>query len=143
MYDMTSPIHNHECIPLPSSTVNENSTDGSYHQHQDPIPVTDVSNKEGHPNSVEMDDGSGDTAVTNVYSNHDGRHYHNHQHHHPQQQLINNNCYENHENNSISQNIISSNNDNSSYCSLLYCYNGSPTITDPSIIEYIRQFATR
>jgi len=141
MYDMTSPIHNHVGIPVPSSTVNENSTDGSYHQHQDPI--TDESNKEGHPNSVEMDDGSGDTAVTNVYSNHDGRHYHNHQHHHPQQQLINNNCYENHENNSISQNSISSNNDNSSYYSQLYCYNGSPTIADPSIIEYIRQFATR
>ena len=129
---MTSPIHNHECIPLPSSTVNENSTDGSYHQHQDPIPVTDVSNIEGHPNSVDMDDGSGDTAVTNVYSNHDGRDYHNHQHHHPQQQL---NCYGNHENNSISQNSISSNNDNSSYCSQLYCYNGIPTITDPSSLN--------
>ena len=83
MFDMNSPnIHNHVGVhPVPS--LNENSSDGSYHQHQDPIPVTDVSNIEGDSNSVEMDDGSGDTAVTNVYINHDGRDYHNHQHHHP------------------------------------------------------------
>lgn len=133
MYDMNSSIHNHEGVSVPSSTVNENSTVGSYHQHQVPI--------EGHPNSVEIDDGSGDTAVTNVYSNHDVNQHH--QLHHPQQQLINNNCYENHESNSINQNSISSNINNSSYCSQLYYYNGIPTITDPFIIEYIQQFATR